>query len=133
MNYHRPLEVKDESLVSHGRIVVLCSIGFVVAASLAWMLLFESVGETPPFVRLLVTLGLAYCLYRGQTWARYLMVGLCGFAAVMSLIGLFTSPADVHPALLVYLIVMVAGYAGVAIVLAMSRSVSEFMADQRFG
>ena len=82
-------------------------------------------------VRFLLTIGLAVCLYRGQSWARYLMVFLFGLAAIMSLFALPSVMANAHPVMIAYLVVMIGGYAASAISLVALPSVGKFMMHQR--
>ena len=137
-NLYEPTDVSthgDEQLVGRGRFVVLCVIGFVVMFSLLTILLFNLLSGSQKLpaqvVRFLLTIGLAVCLYRGQSWARYLMVFLFGLAAIMSLFAPPSVMASAHPVMIAYLVVMIGGYAASAISLVALPSVGKFMMHQR--
>lgn len=130
-----PLTNQFSAEVNRGRIVVVCVIVFVIGFSILTILLFNLLSGSQrlpaQIVRFALTVGLAVCLYKGQSWARYVMAVLFGIAAAMSLFSLPAMISNAHPIMLGYFIVMIAGYAASAISLIAVPSVGKFLEHQR--
>ncbi len=125
----------DGHLVNRGGLVVLFVIGFVVTFSLLTILLFNVVLGSQKLpaqvVRFFLTIGLAACLYRGHSWARYLMAILFGLGAIVGIFALPLTIANAPPVMLAYFAVMIGGYAASSISLVILPSVGKFLIHQQ--
>ena len=74
-------------------------------------------------IRFLLTCGLAYFLFRGASWARWVTVVLAVLTVLVSLIGFAVLPASVPLLYRVWSLVMAAFYASVASLLLFSSSI----------
>lgn len=125
----------DAAAVRTGQVIVICVIAFAVGFSLLTIALFNLASGTQrlptQLVRFALTVWLAICLYRGQTWARYLMAVLFALAAVFSVFAVPAMLDNADTLVLAFFVAMMAGYAACAVALVAIPSVGRFMEHQR--
>lgn len=111
----------DGAEIRRGRVIVLCVIAFAVGFSLVVIVSFNVVSGTQrlpsQIVRFALTLGIAVCLYRGISWARYLLAALFAAAAVFAGITLPAMLKQATPFAVSCSAVAVLGYAASAVAL----------------
>ena len=121
--------------VRRGRFMTIGVIVFVIGISLLTIFLYNftlGAGRLPvQAVRLFFTVGLAMFLYKGESWARYVMATLLGIASLIALYSLSTVTTSLHPLSLAYVWVMIVGYAMSTIALVAVSSVDIFMEYQQ--
>ena len=133
MNAHNPYaspsqdadDPTQETEYKRGRAIIVLIIVFLLATELI------SFGTPRNVIRLLATLVLLVFLYRGNAWARYLIVGLiaisvvAAFALLPLLIG---RGVDAH---LWWYVFFDVGHVVCGVTLVVNRSVAYFLSSQR--
>ena len=124
---------ESRGAVARGRAIVITIIALVISLSFAIIALyFVALGtEKMPhqLIRLVLTLVLAWFVYRGRPWARWVMALLLICASVMGLILIVMNPEQ-QILLTIGILSAIYGAAGIALIA--SRSVTAFM-DMRTG
>jgi hypothetical protein len=126
---------RADAAVRSGRVIVICVIAFATGFSLMTIVLFNVVfgSQRLPaqLVRFALTVGLAICIYNGQSWARYVMAVLFAMAVLYSLVVFPAILNNANALELACFVVMMVGYAASAVALIAIPSVGRFMEHQR--
>ncbi len=118
-----------------GRAIVISVIAVVVAVEIMTIVLSTVMSGSHrlpmQIVRFVLTVFLSVCLYTGQSWARYTLVGLFGIALILS-VGIYPSIRDnANSIMLARFVVATLGYTASGLALVAIPSVGRFMEHQR--
>ena len=115
-----PFRTTMSSQIHTGRLLVITAIAVSLCGNAAADLFSRHFSP----VAWLLTIGLFYALWRGQRWARWLMVGLLGSATLFAVWTLLSVPS-------LFLVFMAVQFVLVGSLLAFSTDVSAFLNFQR--
>jgi hypothetical protein len=122
-----PLALTSEQ--KSGRVILVLSFSlWLIAAIVVSGLIAVRFGATLPFticcVRIAIVLGLFYAVWRGQSWARWLTVGLFTLGSLKSLFDILAQPS---------LLLILTSFACLAVVasLAFTKNVGSFLLYQQ--
>ena len=128
------LPTLDEGKVARGRAIVVGISIFLIAMAAVTVAIHGVLaghGLINQLVRFAMVTVLCFLLYRGFDWVRYAMAFLFGLGGVMGLLAL-PAAMETSSGMLVALVAMMSiGYVVCAIMLAVSRNITQFMIHQR--
>lgn len=121
-----------ETNVSKGRNIVFGAISIVIGVSLLGIVINLLAGNQSflvVFVRFILTCLLCYCVYSGQSWARWVCIVLMGIACVVGLFG--TLAIFISPLAGVLSFFYFAAYLAVILLLLIPQSVRDYFNSQK--
>jgi hypothetical protein len=117
-------------------IILSINVATIVSTMLVYVQIdsigFAALNSVKGLIRLLLEIGILFCLYKGHNWARWLLVILLGLGGLISLyiaIPLFNA-IDVFG--VIYLMLGII-YIAIFIILIVSKAIKAFMTYQRDG
>jgi peptidoglycan/LPS O-acetylase OafA/YrhL len=129
------MNTRTSSAITPRAVVILA--GALVAFSLLNVILL-SVLSDPPLaktiqrgVRLLITCLLAYFLWRGARWARWVSLVIAALAVVTSFVGFTALPKNVPTFFRLWMLVMGVFYLVVALLLLIPSSITRYYTSPR--
>lgn len=117
-------------------IILLIDVATIISTTLLYSLNgnigFATQKTVQGLIRLLLEIGISFCLYKGHNWSKWLLVVLLGLAGIISLYSVVPILMTISVFGVIYLILGIL-YIAMCITLIVSKAVRAFIRYQRDG